>query len=144
MSHKGERFLKIYSEIYSVQAADLDFLGHVNNKTYLDWMEKIAWRHAQSVGIDKPLQQQLNRILAVKEHQMQYLASCYLHDVIELKTWVGKQLGCCQRQRFFEFTRQTDHTLVFSAQSTYVCITLDQHRPRRIPAEFISPYQLNR
>jgi len=69
--------LKRYTEKYIVQQSDLDFLGHANNKAYLDWMEKVAWHHAQSVGIDKPLQQQLNRILAVYEHHMHYLGSCY-------------------------------------------------------------------
>lgn len=130
----------IYSEIYTVKTTDLDFLGHANNKSYLDWMEQIAWHHAQSVGIDKPLQKQLNRILAVHQHSMHYLASCYAGDEIELSTWIGKQIGCCQRERFFEFVRLTDHKTVFKAQSIYVCITLDTHRPKKIPQAFIHPY----
>jgi len=130
----------IYSENYTVNTSDLDFLGHVNNKSYLDWMEKVAWHHAQSVGIDKPLQQQLNRILAVYEHHMHYLGSCYAGDELELRTWIGKQLGCCQRERCFEFVRIKDNKTVFKANSVYVCITLDTHRPKRIPKEFIAPY----
>lgn len=129
-----------YSEIYTVKSNDLDFLGHVNNKSYLEWMEKIAWAHAVSVGIDKPLQRKLNRILAIYEHRMQYLASSYQGDELELQTWIGKRVGCCQRERFFEFIRLKDQKSVFKAQSLYVCITLDHHRPRRIPPEFIEPY----
>lgn len=132
--------MKVYCENYRVQPKDLDFLGHANNKAYLNWMESVAWHHAQSVGIDKPLQHRLNRILAVKEHKMQYLASCYLEEKIALKTWIGNCVGCCQRERFFEFVRIHDNKTVFRAQSIYVCITLDQHRPRRIPSQFITPY----
>jgi len=132
--------LKTYCEIYRVQASDLDFLGHVNNKAYLSWMEQVAWHHAQAVGINQELQRKLNRILAVHEHHMQYQASCYEHDEIELKTWVGQQIGCCQRERFFEFRRLKDQKIVFSAQSLYVCISLDNHKARRIPTAFIDPY----
>lgn len=132
--------MKSFNEIYTVKESDLDFLGHVNNKAYLDWMEKVAWHHAQSVGIDKPLQKQLNRILAVYEHKMQYRASCYLGDELSLTTWIGKQIGCCQRERFFEFVRMADGKTVFQAQSLYVCITLDTHKPKKIPKEFIQPY----
>ena len=132
---------KTYSENYQVQKSDLDFLGHANNKSYLDWMEKVAWHHAQSVGIDKPLQRQLNRILAVYEHHMHYLGSCYESDEIELKTWIGEQIGCCQRERFFEFVRTRDNKTVFKACSIYVCITLNTHKPKRIPQEFIQPYR---
>ena len=84
---------KVFCQSYVVQAKDLDFLGHANNKSYLDWMEQVAWAHAQSVGISQTLQRRLNRILAVYEHQMQYRASCYEGDEIELRTWVGKTLG---------------------------------------------------
>ena len=132
---------ELYSEIYQVQPHDLDFLGHVNNKSYLDWMEQVAWRHAKSVGISTELQQQLNRILAVHQHQLNYHASCYLNDEIELRTWIGNQIGCCQRERFFEFYRDGGKKMVFSATSVYVCISLDTHKAKKIPQAFITPYQ---
>lgn len=132
--------MKTYSEIYRVQESDLDFLGHVNNKSYLDWMEKIAWAHAQSVGISHDMQKSLNRILAVYEHHMHYLGSCYAGDEIQLTTWVGEQLGCCRRERFYEFVRLKDNKTVFKAESVYVCISLDKHRPKKIPDEFIKNY----
>ena len=130
-----------YSEIYTVQETDLDFLRHVNNKSYLDWMEKIAWAHAQSVGINTDMQKRLNRILAVYQHQMQYLASCYAGEEIELRTWIGKQIGCCQRERFFEFVRLADNKTVFKAESIYVCISLNTHKPKKIPAEYTELYR---
>ncbi|BBP46426.1 thioesterase [Thiosulfatimonas sediminis] len=132
--------MKTYSEIYHVQESDLDFLGHVNNKSYLDWMEKVAWAHAQSVGISHDMQKSLNRILAVYEHHMHYLGSCYADDEIKLTTWVGEQLGCCRRERFYEFIRLKDNKTVFKAESVYVCISLDTHRAKKIPDEFMLAY----
>ncbi|MBN2646255.1 MAG: acyl-CoA thioesterase [Thiotrichales bacterium] len=132
--------MKSYAETYLIQTDDLDFLGHVNNKRYLEWMERLAWAHAEAVGISPALQKRLNRIFAVREHQMHYLASGYLGQTLELKTWIGVREGCCQRTRYFEFKRLEDETIIFRAQSRYVCITLDTHLPKKIPKEFIAPY----
>jgi len=129
----------IYKHI--VTQDDLDFLGHVNNKSYLAWMEQVAWQHAKSVGISHEKQRKLNRIMAVYENCMQYLASCYLGDELQIATWVGEQKGCCLRKRHFQIIRKSDQKTVFTAQATYVCIDLTQHKPRKIPDDFIKPYQ---
>lgn len=125
---------------HTVNEAELDFLGHVNNKTYLAWMERVAWEHAKSVGISHAMQKKLNRIMAVYENTMQYRASCYLGDRLEIKTWIGKPQGCCLRPRYFEIRRLDDDKVVFTAKATYVCIDMQQHKPRRIPEEFTAPY----
>ena len=126
---------------HTVTEDELDFLGHVNNKTYLGWVEHVAWAHAQSVGITHQQQRQLNRIMAVYKNTMHYQASCYLGDTLLIATWVGTQQGCCRRTRPFQIIRKRDLKTVFSAQVTYVCIDLTTHQPKRIPHEFVQPYQ---
>lgn len=126
---------------YQVQADDLDFLNHVNNKAYLAWMEEAAWAHSVSAGITHELQTQLNRIMAVYQHQMRYLASCYLNDQLLIGTWIGKQTGRCLRDRHTQIIRVRDAKTVFSATTTFVCIDLQTHQPKAIPNEFIEPYQ---
>ncbi len=125
---------------HTVTADDLDFLGHVNNKSYLAWMEQVAWEHAKSVGISHEMQRKLNRIMAVYENHMHYLASCYEGDELLIGTWIGEREGCCKRKRFFQIIRQSDHKTVFSASATYVCIDLQNHKPRKVPPEYIDPY----
>ena len=129
-----------FIQMHTVQVDELDFLGHVNNKIYLAWMEKLAWEHAKSVGISHEKQRELNRIMAVYENCMQYLASCYLGDELLIATWVGQQTGCCLRQRHFQIIRKSDQKTVFTATATYVCIDLKNHKPKRIPNAFIEPY----
>ncbi|MDG6778385.1 acyl-CoA thioesterase [Thiomicrorhabdus sp. zzn3] len=128
---------------HTVTEDELDFLGHVNNKSYLGWIENVAWAHAKSVGISHEMQKRLNRIMAVHANCMHYHASCYLGDELLIATWVGEQIGCCRRQRYFQIIRPSDGKTVFSAEATYVCIDLHKHQPKRIPSEFIEPYQSN-
>ena len=125
---------------HTVTESELDFLRHVNNKSYLTWMEQVAWAHAQAVGISHVMQKQLNRIMAVYENCMQYKASCYLGDELLIATWTGQQDGCCKRKRGFQIIRKHDQKTVFTATATYVCIDLKTHKPRRIPNEFVEPY----
>ncbi|WP_019896126.1 acyl-CoA thioesterase [Hydrogenovibrio halophilus] len=129
-----------FSQRHRVATEELDFLGHVNNKQYLSWMETVAWAHANAVGIDADTQKTLNRIMVVHEHRMRYLKECRKNDGLILHTWLGKPIGCCRRERHFAFVRETDGQCVFEATSVYVCIDLTQHRPRPIPAGFIVPY----
>lgn len=125
---------------HTVQIDELDFLGHVNNKNYLTWMEQVAWLHSQSVGINHDKQKELNRIMVVKEHRMSYLAGCYLGDELLIETWLGEQKGACLRERHYQITRAADGLSVFTATSEFVCVDLKTLRPKRIPKEFIAPY----
>ncbi len=125
---------------HTVQDDELDFLQHVNNKTYLSWMEQVAWEHAKSVGISHEKQRELNRIMAVYENTMKYHAGCYLGDELLIGTWIGQQKGRCLRERHFQIIRQSDHKTVFTATATYVCIDLTTHKPKPIPKAFITPY----
>jgi acyl-CoA thioester hydrolase len=130
-----------FSQRHRVCAEELDFLGHVNNKQYLTWMERVAWAHANSVGINEATQKACNRILIVHEHTMRFHKECLANDSLILKTWLGQQLGACRRRRHFAFVRTHDDQTVFTATTVYVCIDRQTHRPKPIPDEFIQPYQ---
>ncbi|NPA73038.1 MAG: acyl-CoA thioesterase [Gammaproteobacteria bacterium] len=124
----------------TVEPDALDFLQHVNNKVYLEWMEQVAWQHSLSVGIDQTTQRNLNRIMVIKSHQMQYLAGAYLGDELLIATWLGKQVGCCLRERHTQIIREKDQKTIFAATSEFVCVDLKRLKPKRIPDEFIAPY----
>lgn len=125
---------------HTVQVDELDFLEHVNNKTYMAWMEQVAWLHSQSVGINHKTQKELNRIMVIKEHRMSYLAGCYLGDELLIGTWLGEQKGACLRERNYQIIRAADGLSVFTATSEFVCVDLKTLRPKRIPNAFIEPY----
>lgn len=125
---------------HTVSEEDLDFLRHVNNKKYLNWLEWASWQHSLSVGIDQALQQKVGKIMVVKQHELNYHAGCFLDDELLIGTWVGGQIGCCQRKRFYQIFRQSDQRLVFSGHTLWACMDLKTYRASVIPDEFIQPY----
>lgn len=128
-----------YSE-YSVQAADIDLHQHVNNKVYLSWMEELAWQHSLAVGINAETHQAHQKIMVVKQHQLNYHHAAKRGDILLLKTWVDKPIGCCQRLRHYQFIRKTDQAQVFSAQTLWVCMSTTTQKAAKLPKAFNQPY----
>src|SRR5690606_31006397 len=71
----------------NVAADDIDGLGHANNAVYVTWLERCAWRHSQQLGLDLTEYRRLDRAMAVVRHEIDYLASAYEDDELQLATW---------------------------------------------------------
>lgn len=123
-----------------VSAEDIDGLGHANNAAYVTWMERCAWRHSQSLGLDLAEYRRLDRAMAVVRHEIDYLASAYEDDELQIGTWIVESDQRLKMIRRFQLIRPADATTLLRAQTTFVCIELSSGRPKRMPAEFIEGY----
>jgi acyl-CoA thioester hydrolase len=123
-----------------VGAEDIDGLGHANNAVYVTWLERCAWRHSQQLGLDLTEYRRLDRAMAVVRHEIDYLASAYENDELELATWIVDWDRKLKMTRRFQLRRPADGATLLRAQTTFVCIELSSGRPKRMPAEFIDGY----
>src|SRR5690606_3830175 len=71
-----------------VVANDIDELGHANNAVYVRWMERCAWSHSQSLGLDLAAYRQLDRAMAIVRHEVDYLAAAYQGERLRMGTWI--------------------------------------------------------
>ncbi|PWT99217.1 MAG: acyl-CoA thioesterase, partial [Terriglobia bacterium] len=91
----------------SVEAADIDRLGHVNNIAYLRWVQEIAgvhWFRFASAG------DQASLVWVVLRHEIDYKKAAYLRDTIIARTWVGTAQGI-RFERHTELLRASDRAL---------------------------------
>ncbi|MCY1278850.1 tol-pal system-associated acyl-CoA thioesterase [compost metagenome] len=123
-----------------VAADDIDGLGHANNAAYVTWMERCAWRHSQSLGLDLAVYRNLDRAMAVLRHEIDYLASAYEEDELQIGTWIVESDRRLKMTRRFQLIRPADAATLLRAQTTFVCIELSSGKPKRMPAEFIEGY----
>ena len=123
-----------------VQPEDIDGLGHANNAVYVSWLERCAWRHSQSLGLDLAEYRRLDRAMAVLRHEIDYLASAYEGDQLQLATWIVESDQRLKMNRHFQLKRPADDLTLLRAQTTFVCIELSSGKPRRMPAEFVEGY----
>ena len=123
-----------------VQSEDIDGLGHANNAVYVSWLERCAWRHSQSLGLDLAEYRRLDRAMAVLRHEIDYLASAYEGDQLQMATWIVESDQRLKMTRHFQLKRPADDLTLLRAQTTFVCIELSSGKPKRMPAEFIDGY----
>lgn len=123
-----------------VGAEDIDGLGHANNAVYVSWLERCAWRHSQSLGLDLAEYRRLDRAMAVLRHEVDYLASAYEGQQLQMATWIVESDQRLKMDRRFQLLRPEDGTTLLRARTTFVCIELSTGRPKRMPAEFIEGY----
>lgn len=94
-----------------IEAADLDQLGHVNNVTYVRWVQDVAVAHWQAVA---PAADQAKVRWIVLRHEIDYLRQAVPGDRIIARTWVGN--GTRVRfERFTELLRAADRMLLAKA-----------------------------
>src|SRR5690606_21799672 len=123
-----------------VVANDIDELGHANNAVYVRWMERCAWSHSQSLGLDLAAYRQLDRAMAIVRHEVDYLAAAYQGERLRMGTWIVESDHKLRMLRRFQLIRPADGVTLLRAQTTFACIELSTGRPRRMPAEFVEGY----
>jgi acyl-CoA thioester hydrolase len=119
---------------------DIDGLNHTNNAVYVQWCEKIAWLHSGSLGMDLEAYQRLNRAMAIRQANYDYLLPSNLGDPLLLATWLTASDGKLSLERSFQLIRQSDGATLLRARWHLVCIDLDSGRPRRLPEAFCAAY----
>lgn len=123
-----------------VKSEDIDGLGHANNAVYVSWLERCAWRHSQSLGLDLAEYRRLDRAMAVVRHEVDYLAAAYEGNELQLATWIVESDQRLKMTRHFQLVRPADALTLLRAQTTFVCIELSSGKPKRMPVEFIEGY----
>ena len=123
-----------------VQADDIDGLGHANNAVYVSWLERCAWRHSQYLGLDLCEYRRLDRAMAVLRHEVDYLASAYEGQQLQMATWIVESDQRLKMTRHFQLWRPDDALTLLRARTTFVCIEISSGKPKRMPIEFIEGY----
>ena len=114
-----------------VEPADVDQLGHVNNVTYVRWVQEAAVAHWTAVA---PAVDQVNVQWIVLRHEIDYLQPALLGDGIIARTWVGSA-SRVRFERFTELLRASDRTLLAKARTMWCPIDAQKHRPMAVSAE---------
>jgi acyl-CoA thioester hydrolase len=119
---------------------DIDGLNHTNNAVYVKWCEQVAWSHSEVLGLDLDDYRRLDRAMAIRRSEYDYLLATYLGDQLTLGTWLVSKEGNTGTERRFQIVRDIDGLTVLRARWDLVCIQLSNGRVRRMPAEFAEAY----
>ena len=84
---------------------DIDGLNHTNNAVYVRWCEQVAWAHSDSLGLSLADYRSLNRAMAIRRGEYDYLLPTLLDEELELATWLVASDGKLTLTRCFQLIR---------------------------------------
>jgi acyl-CoA thioester hydrolase len=119
---------------------DIDGLKHTNNAVYVRWCETVGWAHSKALGLELADYQRLDRAMAIRRGEYDYLLPSALGDELLLGTWLTSSDGRITLERRFQLIRRHDQSTVLRGRWDLVCIEMSSGRPRRMPKEFAAPY----
>jgi acyl-CoA thioester hydrolase len=123
----------------TVEAADVDALGHVNNIVYVRWLQDVATAHATAVGITHAELLRIGAVFVVRKHEIEYLRPGFLGERITLRTHVSWWKGAsCERVTSIE--RSADGTVLARAKTLWAFVATDSGRPTRLPPEIVNAF----
>jgi len=122
---------EVFELAIAVEPADIDQLGHVNNVTYVRWVQDIAVAHWTSAATAAD---QEKLLWVVVRHEIDYKRAAFLRDAIMARTWVG-QATRATFERHTEILRARDRTLLARARTVWCPIDAVTLRPTAVNAE---------
>jgi acyl-CoA thioester hydrolase len=111
-----------------VEPSYIDFLGHVNNVTYLRWVQEAATAHWTGTA---PKEDQATLLWVVLRHEIEYHHPAQPGDGIIARTWVGTATRL-RFQRFTEILRASDRKVLASARTLWCPIDAKTLRPTSV------------
>jgi acyl-CoA thioester hydrolase len=129
-----------YTLSVTPQLADIDGLNHTNNAVYVQWCEKTAWAHSEALGLGLDDYRRLDRAMAIRRGEYDYLLPTAPGEALSLATWLVASDGRLAMERRFQLARQRDDATVLRGRWDLVCIELSSGRPCRMPPEFRQVY----
>jgi acyl-CoA thioester hydrolase len=123
--------VEIFELSITVMPTDIDSMQHVNNVTYVRWVQDVAVAHWRSLTTEEERQ---DCLWVVIRHEIDYKGQAVLGDEVVAKTWVGPARGL-KFQRHTEIFRVSDGTLLAKALSTWCPVNAQNKRPTLVSDE---------
>lgn len=124
----------------TVQDEDIDGLNHTNNTVYVKWCEAAGWQHSCSLGLDLESYRTLDRAMAIRKAEYEYIFPALLGETLRIGTWITEFDGKLSMRRNFQIVRLRDNVTLLRGAWTVVCIEMSSGKPKRVPAEFRDGY----
>ena len=127
----------MHTSRFRVRHYECDAFGHVNNATYLRYMQEAAFNASTAAGYSPARYAEMNRQWLVRETDIEYLVPLRYGDSVEVKTWVADFQRVTSR-RVYEFYRQGEP--VAKAHTDWVFLELGAGRPAAILQELAEAF----
>ena len=118
----------------AIDPSDIDEMGHVNNATYLKWVQEAVVDYWRSVAPPEAVAQHL--WVALK-HEITYLRPTFLQDAVVAEVIAEKVEGA--RAMFTTVVRRGEEVLS-EIRSSWCCLDAVTRRPARLARDVVGMF----
>jgi acyl-CoA thioester hydrolase len=110
----------------TVKPADIDFMGHVNNARYLNWVQEAVLAHWRGIA---PAEDVASKAWVALKHEITYRKPAFLDDAVIAQTVLERFTGA---RAFYSTLIKRGEEVLAEVQSAWCCIDAQTLRPARI------------
>ena len=118
----------------AVDPADIDFMGHVNNASYLTWVQDAVIAHWRRFAPDDAVARHL--WVALK-HEITYRRPTFLGDSVVAQVVLEQVQGA---RAFYQTLIRRGEEVLAEVRSSWCCLDAETRRPARPSAEVIARF----
>ena len=115
-----------FSPPITVEPADIDFMGHVNNARYLNWVQEAVLAHWRGIA---PAEDVASKAWVALKHEITYRKPAFLEDDVIAQTVLERFNGA---RAFYSTLIKRGEDVLAEVQSSWCCINVETLRPARI------------
>jgi acyl-CoA thioester hydrolase len=115
----------------TIEPDDIDFMGHVNNASYLKWVQAAVISHWQRVA---PPEAVAAHLWVARKHEITYRKPAFLSDSIVASVLLEK----VQRESaFYETIFRRGEEVLAEVKSRWCCLDAGSLRPKRVANQLV-------
>lgn len=123
-----------HSYAIPIESADIDFMGHVNNASYLRWVQEAVIDHWRSRAPADAIAQHL--WVALK-HEITYRRPAFLGDDVIATVLLEKVHGA---RAFYETIIRRGEEVLAEVRSSWCCVDAETLRPARLARDIVERF----
>ena len=117
-----------------IDPADIDFMGHVNNASYLKWVQDAVLSHWRKIA---PADAVASLLWVALKHEITYRKPTFLNDEVIATVLLEKVQGA---RAFYQTIIKRGEEVLVEVQSSWCCIDAETLRPARLASSVIEKF----
>lgn len=113
---------------------DIDFMGHVNNATYLKWVQDAVVSHWRKLA---PAEAVAQHLWVALKHEITYRKPAFLDDEVIAQVVLEKVHGA---RAFYETVIKRGEEVLAEVKSSWCCLDAETLRPARIGGDITAHF----
>lgn len=113
---------------------DIDFMGHVNNASYLKWVQAAVLTHWQRLA---PSDAVASHLWVALKHEITYRKPAFLDDKVIATVLLKKVQGA---RAFYETVIKRGEEVLVTVKSSWCCLDAETLRPTRLADNVIARF----